>query len=137
MYLYVVPQLESTLRAEKQRSLAADSRLYSRPLIRAIMDDATARHTTALVRQAADRSGERVTLLGVSRGTLGVQTYPIADSAETGLADLQFQVAQEAAQAGRTLSGSEPTNHGRIAEAARPVRVGSGVSRVIVYSSSL
>jgi two-component system, OmpR family, sensor kinase len=137
IYLYVVPQLESTLRSEKQRSLASDSRLYSRPLIRAIMSDATARHTTALVRQAADRSGERVTLLGVSRGTLGVQTYPIADSAETGVADLQFQVAQEAAQTGHTVSGSEPTNHGRIAEAARPVRVGGGVSRVIVYSSSL
>jgi two-component system, OmpR family, sensor kinase len=137
IYLYVVPQLESTLRAEKQRALAADSRLYSRPLIRAIMNDATARHTTALVRQAADRSGERVTLLGVSRGTLGLQTYAIADSAETGLADLQFQVAQEAAQTGHTVSGSEPTNHGRIAEAARPVRVGGGVARVIVYSSSL
>jgi signal transduction histidine kinase len=137
IYLYVVPQLESTLRAEKQRSLSTDSRLYSRPLVQAIMSDATARHTTALVRQAADRSGERVTLLGISRGTLGVQTYPIADSAETGLADLQFQVAQEAAQTGHTVSGSEPTNHGRIAEAARPIRVGGRVSRVIVYSSSL
>src|SRR4051794_11661604 len=137
IYLYVVPQLESSLRSEKERALASDARLYSRPLVRTITSTATERHTTALVRQAADRSGERVTLLGVSRGTLGVQTYPIADSAETGFADLQFQVAQEAAQTGRTVAGSEPTNNGRIAEAARPIRVGGRVSRVIVYSSSL
>jgi two-component system, OmpR family, sensor kinase len=137
IYLYVVPQLESSLRSEKERALATDARLYSRPLVRTITSSATERHTTALVRQAADRSGERVTLLGVSRGTLGVQTYPIADSAETGVADLQFQVAQEAAQTGRTVSGSEPTNRGRIAEGARPIRVGGRVTRVIVYSSSL
>jgi signal transduction histidine kinase len=80
-----------------------------------------------------------VTLLGISRGTLGVQTYPIADSTtEKGLADLQFQVAQEAAQTGHTTTGSEPTNNGRIAEAARVVRApGGNVSRVVVYSSSL
>ena len=54
-----------------------------------------------------------MTLLGVSRGTLGRQTYAIADSTtEKGVADLQFQVAQDARAAGRTASGSEPTNKG-------------------------
>ncbi|HEX3318417.1 MAG TPA: HAMP domain-containing sensor histidine kinase [Solirubrobacteraceae bacterium] len=138
IYLYVVPQLESSLRSEKQRALSVNARVYSRPLLHAVAADANARRVRAFVRQAADRSGARVTLLGVSRGTLGIQTYPIADSTtEQGLADLQFQVAQEAAQSGHTVSGSEPTNNGRIAEAARPIRMGGRVSRVVVYSSSL
>jgi two-component system, OmpR family, sensor kinase len=138
IYLYVVPQLESSLRSEKERSLANDARAYSRPLGRAVAGNASARHIAEVVRQAADRSGSRVTLLGVSRGTLGVQTYPIADSTrEKGVADLQFQVAQEAAQSGHTATGSEPTNAGRIAEAARPLMAGGKTTRVVVYSSSL
>src|SRR5204863_3433309 len=80
----------------------------------------------------------RVTLLRVSPGTLGVQTYPISDTTTPqGLAVLQFQVAQDAAQSGQTVTGSEPTNNGRIAEAARPLRAGGRVARVLVYSSSL
>jgi two-component system, OmpR family, sensor kinase len=138
IYLYVLPQLESSLRAEKERALAAESRVYSRPIVRGVVFYADARRIKAIVRQAADRSGSRVTLLGVSRGTLGIQTYPIADSTtERGLADLQFPVAQEAAQGGHTATGSEPTNNGRIAEAALPIRIGDRVSRVVVYSSSL
>src|SRR4051794_36738200 len=138
IYVYVVPQLESSLREQKERALATDARLYSRSLVSALEQDASNRRIQALVRRASDRAGARVSLLGVSRGTLGLQTYPIADSTSAaGLGDLQFQVAQEAAQTGRTTTGSEPTNNGRIAEAARPVRVGGRVARVLVYSSSL
>ena len=67
IYLYVLPQLESSLRAEKERALAAESRVYSRPIVRGVVFYADARHIKAIVRQAADRSGSRVTLLGVSR----------------------------------------------------------------------
>jgi two-component system OmpR family sensor kinase len=130
IYLYVVPQLESNLRSEKERALGDDAQSYSRPLARAVARNDPARHIRALVRLVADRSGSRV--------TLGVQTYPIADSTtQKGLADLQFQVAQDAVQTGRTVTGSEPTNNGRIAEAARPLRAGGRVTRVVVYSSSL
>jgi two-component system, OmpR family, sensor kinase len=138
IYLYVVPQLESSLRSEKERALGTDARLYSRPLVHAVAGNANARRINALVRLVADRSGSRVTLLGISRGTLGVQTYPISDSTtQKGLADLQFQVAEAAAQSGQTVTGSEPTNDGRIAEGARPLRAGSRITRVVVYSSSL
>ena len=138
IYIYVVPQLESSLRDQKERALATDARLYSSSLVNAVNNDTSNHRIQGLVRRASDRAGVRVTLLGVSRGTLGVQTYPIVDSTSAaGLADLQFQVAEEAAQSGRTVTGSEPTNDGRIAEAARPIRVGGRVSRVLVYSSSL
>jgi signal transduction histidine kinase len=138
IYLYVVPRLESSLRHEKERSLAGEARVYSRPIMKDVVFYADARHVRATVRQAADRSGSRVTLLGVSRGTLGLQTYPIADSTtEKGLTDLQFQVAQDAAQTGHTATGSEPTNNGRIAEAALPILIGDKVRRVVVYSTSL
>src|SRR3954453_18405929 len=78
IYVYVVPQLESSLREQKERALATDARLYSRPLTLALQRDASNRRVQTLVRRASDRAGARVTLLGVSRGTLGVQTYPIA-----------------------------------------------------------
>ena len=107
IYLYVVPQLESNLRSEKENALGDAAQSYSRPLVRAVARNDPARHIRALVRLVADRSGSRVTLLAVSRGTLGVQTYPIADSTtQKGLADLQFQVAQDAVQTGRTVCSS-------------------------------
>jgi signal transduction histidine kinase len=138
IYLYVVPQLESTLRSEKQTALAGDARAYSPPLAQALAAQADARRIGALVKLAADRSGARVTLLGVSRGTLGLQTYPVADSSSAvGLGDLQFQVAQQAAMTRKPVTGSEPTNAGRIAEAAYPLVVGGRVVRVAVYSASL
>jgi len=79
-----------------------------------------------------------VTLLGVSRGTQGLQTYPISDSTtETTLRDVSFPVALEAARSGRTATGTEPTNAGRIGEAARPLFFSGRVARVVVYSQPL
>ena len=72
VYVYVAPQLESSLRDQRLEELTRDANRYSRNLTGASPEGA--------VRQAADRSGARVTLFGVSRGTQGVQTYAIADS---------------------------------------------------------
>ena len=90
------------------------------------------------MRQAADRAGARVTLLGVSRGSQGVQTYPISDStAETKIEDIDFTVALDAARTGRTATGTEPTNEGRVGEAARPLFFNDRVARVVVFSAPL
>src|SRR6185437_972037 len=84
IYLYVAPQLETRLRREKLDSLSRDAQLYSRELVRAIGTNVDEAAVNRAVRQAADRAGARVTLLGVARGSQGVQTYPISDStAET------------------------------------------------------
>jgi two-component system, OmpR family, sensor kinase len=138
IYLYVAPQLESRLRDEKLEGLARDAGLYSRELVRVIGTNVDEAAVNRSVRQAADRAGARVTLLGVSRGSQGVQTYPISDStAETKIEDIDFTVALDAARTGRTATGTEPTNEGRVGEAARPLFFNNRVARVVVFSAPL
>jgi signal transduction histidine kinase len=138
IYAYVSPQLESSLRDEKLDTLSRDANLYSRELVRAIGTNLDETAVNRAVRQAADRAGARVTLFGVSRGTQGLQTYPISDStAQTGLQDISFAVATEAARSGRTETGTEPTNEGRLGEAAKPLFFNDRVARVVVFSAPL
>jgi signal transduction histidine kinase len=138
IYLYVAPQLESRLRDEKLDGLARNAALYSRDLIRVIGTNVDEAAVNRSVRQAADRAGARVTLLGVSRGSQGVQTYPISDStAETKIEDIDFTVALDAARTRRTATGTEPTNEGRVGEAARPLFFNDRVARVVVFSAPL
>ncbi|MDQ6915694.1 MAG: ATP-binding protein [Actinomycetota bacterium] len=138
MYVYVAPQLESNLRDEKVKALAGDAQAYSAPLVRAIGTNVDESQIVRAVRQAGDRAGARVTLFGVSRGTQGLQTYPIADSsAEARLEDVDFPVAREAVRTGLTQTGTEPISAGRLAEAARPLFFNGRVARVVVYSSPL
>ena len=116
--------------------------------MREALDESLRRRTLdRRVRAAADASGARVTLLGVSRSTGGapaLQTYLASDStARTDVADLQFDVALEAARTGRPASGTEAGEDGRMAEAALPLRLTppgskrSGVFYVVVFSSPL
>jgi two-component system, OmpR family, sensor kinase len=138
IYVYVAPQLETSLRDEKLDALSRDAGLYSRDLVRAIGTNVNERRINRAVRQAADRSGSRVTLFGVSRGTQGLQTFPISDStAQTRLGDISFPTAAEAARTGRTQTGTEPTNEGRIGQAARPLFFNRRVARVVVFSAPL
>jgi two-component system OmpR family sensor kinase len=138
VYVYVTPQLESRLRDERLGTLARDAQRYSRDLVRAIGTNVDERAINDAVRQAADRSGSRVTLFGVARGTQGLQTYPVSDStAQTRLDELNFTVAADAARAGRVQTGTEPTNDGRIGEAARPLLFNGRVARVVVFSAPL
>jgi signal transduction histidine kinase len=138
VYFYVVPQLETRLRDEKLDSLAADARAYSGPLVKAIGTNVPSVVLNRRVRQAADRSNTRVTLLGVSPGTEGTQLYPISDStAQANLEDLQFQIALEAVAEKRTVTGSEATSMGRLGQAAKPLLFGGKVARVVVFSAPL
>jgi signal transduction histidine kinase len=139
VYVYVAPRLETRLRGEKLATLARAASLYSRDLARDIgarVDEAT---VARAVRQAADRSGSRVTLFGVARGSQGLQTYPMADSTEQPrrLEDVAFTIATEAARSGRAATGTEPTTEGRIGEAALPLFSGGRVARVAVFSSPM
>ena len=80
VYFYVAPSLESNLRSEKLDNLAAAANAYARPLERAIGSNIDANQIDREVRQVADRSNTRATLLGVNRGSLGVSTYLVSDS---------------------------------------------------------
>jgi signal transduction histidine kinase len=138
IYLYVVPQLETNLREQKLHDLSDSARLYSDELVRAIGSRVDENQVRQAVRRAADRSNVRVTLLGVSRGTQGIQAYPISDSTNESHVDrFAFQVAEDSARSGRTTSGSEATSGGRLGEAARPLFYKGKVARVVVFSTPL
>jgi two-component system, OmpR family, sensor kinase len=122
VYLSVVPGLESSLTDERLRGLARTASQYARPIEEAITTNRDVRVLDRTVRAAADASTARVTLLGVNRGTLGLQTFPKSDStARTDITDLQFSVAQDAARSGRVERGTEAGSDGRVGQAAVPL----------------
>jgi len=138
IFFYVVPQLESTLREEKLRSLQTAARDYSRPVIRAIENQVTAKRLDIAVRNASDQANARVTLLAV--GTRGGAPFPYVRSDSTTqreITDLAFQVAVDAVTSRHTTTGWESSNGGRVGEAARPLRFNKKISHVIVFSAPL
>jgi signal transduction histidine kinase len=138
VYFYVAPQLETRLRNEKLRALAADTRTYAGPILRAIRNEAPAKTIDKTVRVAGDRANARVTLLLVNSGTQGLSATPISDSTtEVRITDLQFQVADEALRTRDIVTGAESSNDGRLGEAARPLRFDRQLTHVLVFSAPL
>ena len=144
VYLGVTSGLETGVRAKKLDTLSNVARQYSGPIVDALNHSLDRKVLDARVRQAADASGARVTLLGLTRGTQGLQTYVASDStAQREIGDLQFAVALEAARTRRVARGTEAGNVGRVAEAALPLWLTSpgakkpGVYYVAVYSAPL
>ncbi|MEA2391661.1 MAG: hypothetical protein QOK31_1770 [Solirubrobacteraceae bacterium] len=139
VYLYLVPQLESGLREEKLGRMKAAALARTGPIARTVGSDVPAREVVQRVRQAADVSAARVTLLQVSRVGAALQLHVEADSNVTGEQRLPaFSTAQRAARSGAVVTGSEPSTLGRLAEAAQPVRDRNGeVAAVVVYSTPL
>ena len=134
VYVYVVPSLEDNLEEQKLESLTADAREFSDPIIAG--RDLEIERLRRVVARTGDRASARVTLLRVDRVGGAIQTEPTADSiGET--ADLQFEVAVEAARTRRVATGTETSVDGRLAQAALPVLGGDDVERVIVYSAPL
>src|ERR671929_65115 len=71
----------------------------------------------AIVRQAADASGARVSLIGIDRTGRATQLQVRSDStAEVEITDLRFTVAAEAARTERVERGTEEGTRGRVAE---------------------
>ncbi len=122
VYVYVVPPLADKLRAQELSNLAVHARRYSGPVRAAVATDVDVRVVDRLVRQASDSSGARVTLLGINRGSAGLQAVPRSDStSQVDIRDLQFAPALAAAREGRVVQGSEAGDAGRVGEAAVPL----------------
>jgi two-component system OmpR family sensor kinase len=142
VYLGLTTGLQRGVREQKLETLGGLARQYEGPVRQALDASLPRRTLDRRVRAAADASGARVTLLGVSRGSQGLQTYLASDStARTDVTDLQFDVALDAARTGRPATGTEAGDAGRVAEAALPLRLTppgsrrSGVFYVVVFSS--
>jgi signal transduction histidine kinase len=143
VYLGVTSGLESGVRDQKLDTLSNVARQYSGPVKQAIDRSLPAPKLDAVVRQAADASGARVTLFAVSHGTEGPQIDLRSDSTQQKDLDLQFEVALDAARTGKVARATEAGNVGRVAEAALPLWITPtnskhpGVYYVAVYSSPL
>jgi two-component system OmpR family sensor kinase len=135
LYLYVAPGLQTRLIDQKRSELAADARRYSGPVAATIGSSAPLTVVRDRVNAAGLASGDRVTLLLVSRAPGGTQLSPEADSSKlAATTPLSFRVARRATAIGTPQTGIEPTRDGTVGEAAYPVHYQGRVGAVVVYS---
>ena len=139
IYLYVVPQLSSSLTAEKLRRLQDEAAESGRALA-AVMDEG--RSQTELRRLAlrlSQRSGARITVLGVREGPFGLRPdFVVTDSdiERTALAP-SYPAATTAVQTGARASAVERINGQRVGETALPLSVAGEPRWVVVLSDTL
>jgi signal transduction histidine kinase len=138
IYMAVVPQLEGALRQQKVDSLAEEAAGPAAQAQRRVDESV---RDQRIVQVAADRTGVRVMMFDTSSGTQGANALTLAaDSApdaEAGADEVVPVAAQEAALTGRRAQGTEPTERGRIATVAVPLRVERQVAKVLVFSDDL
>jgi two-component system, OmpR family, sensor kinase len=139
----VAPSLERSLRNQREDGLADSAKRWSPPIRRALDSSADVAVLDRRVRQAADSSGARVTLLAVTRTDRGPSLEVRTDSTAEVDIGLQFAVAVRAATSGDIETGTEAGDNGRVAEAAIPLRIRPPHARrarvfyVAVYSQPL
>jgi two-component system, OmpR family, sensor kinase len=138
LYLYVAPGLRSRLLSQRLGELAGAARTHSAEIVKTVGTADPAHVVQQKVDAAALSSGDRVSLLLVSSTPTGLQLSAQADSSKPAAAGaLPETLARAAAARRRLLTGTERAPGGTVAEAAIPVRYGSRVADVIVYSSSV
>src|SRR4051812_7881487 len=137
VYLYVTPTLESRLRDQRIDRLRDAAQRYGDQLRPTIGTSMPAKAVASLVTATGQQANFRVTLLNVPQGSLSTRPIVVGDSAGgTQDSGLDFAIAERAAQTRRLVTGWEPAQGGRVAEAARPLFRGRR-QRVVVFSSSL
>lgn len=140
VYLYVVPQLTSSLTAERLERLEEQGAEELDRLRAAATRDLSQRELSELVRASAADVDARVTLLGVRDAR---PAFVIADSElESEALDASYPAAVGAAVSGEPRSGVETVRGRRIGETAFPVPEGEpaaagGPGWVIVLSTPL
>jgi signal transduction histidine kinase len=139
IYLYVVPQLRSSLTAEKLRRLEQVATEQSPPLQQALDDRASPARMNALLSEIDQRAGARVTVLGARPGPGGPEpAFVVADSelertAVTG----DYPAAAAAALSGSLASAVEGLGGERIGETAIPLGARREPDWVAVFSTDL
>ena len=122
VYVGVVPNLRSSLVDDRSDRLDRAARRTTPAIARAIDSNAPVAQVDRLVRQAADETNARVTLLGVNRGSFGAQPFVKSDSnANADIRDLEFPAVAAALQSGRSARATESGRDGRIVEVALPL----------------
>ena len=138
IWFYIVPQLESSLRAQKRDDLARIARATVDPLTRESDQNIHAKHLDELVRAVADSSDARVTLYGLQRSK-GTPTglWLVSDSAAQNQVDESTLLAERAGRTRKPAVGYGELNGSRVAQAAEPVIAHHHTQWVALYSRSL
>ncbi|HET8976465.1 MAG TPA: HAMP domain-containing sensor histidine kinase [Solirubrobacterales bacterium] len=139
VYFYVVPQLESSLTAEKLRRLERLGNDEASRLELALSDGATDAELEELAQSISQATETRVTLLGV-RGETGAAEpdFVLADSqGETTAIQGDYEAAAAAVDDGRVRSQVETIAGERVAASAVPIGAADGNETVAVLSSPL
>jgi two-component system, OmpR family, sensor kinase len=139
VYLYVVPQLESSLTAEKLRRLERLGGEQAPGLGRPLESGASQRQVEELVRATAQSTESRVTLLAVRDASGGpVPAFVVADSqAEATAIQSRYLTADAAIGDGHVASGVERVAGVRVATSAVPIDLGGRTRWVEVLSTPL
>jgi len=139
VYLYVVPQLRSSLTAEKLQRLEAVAIGQSGSFSRALQREASRAQLQRLVDATAQKSAARATLLGVRPGPQGLRPeFVIADSQLERTAVLpSYPAAGAAAASGRPGTAVEAPGGSRIGETAIVVSRAGQPRWVLVLSAPL
>jgi two-component system, OmpR family, sensor kinase len=138
IYLYVVPQLESSLTAEKLRRLERLAEEQSPRLARALEAGASDQAVDDLVRMVAQTTEGRVTLLAVrDESDRPVPAFVISDSqGEASAIQGRYLTADTAADQDQISSGVETIAGQRVGASAVPIEDPSGQTRWIAVLSS-
>src|SRR5439155_10188519 len=120
VYLYVVPQLESNLTAQRLSRLEDRSSLQTRRLERAMNAGLSEGDLESLLRRVSQLTDARVTLLGIPPGE-NRPSFVVGDSEVEGEPlSGGFEVATRAA-GGESAAGVETLAGERTAEVATPI----------------
>jgi two-component system, OmpR family, sensor kinase len=139
IYLYVVPQLESSLTAEKLRRLERLGDEQGPRLARALQTSAPEEQVRELVQSIGQATESRVTLLAVrdESGT-PVPAFVIADSqGESTAIQGDYLSADATAAEGHVTSGVETVAGNRVGTSSVPIEAAGRTEWVAVLSSPL
>jgi signal transduction histidine kinase len=139
VWFYVVPQLESNLRAQRRDDLRRVALATIDPLHRiAKAKGWRPKHLDELVRAISDTADARVTVFDVQRSKRGPKLgTTLSDSAATNEINETVVLADEAAQRNRTRSGYGTMNDQSVAQVAVPIGNRKRADWVALYSRSL
>jgi two-component system OmpR family sensor kinase len=139
VYLYVVPQLESSLTAEKLRRLERLGTEQAPRVAHALSSGASQQQVEEVVRTTAQSTESRVTLLAVRDAAGGpVPAFVVADSqAEATAIQARYLTADAAIADGHVASGVEHVAGTRVGTSAVPIDFGGQSRWVEVLSTPL
>ena len=140
IYLYVVPQLRSSLTAEKLRRLEQVAGDESPRLQKAMRNGLPQPALRTLVSGIDQRTGSRVTVLGLREGAAGLApAFVVADSELERTAVVPaYPAATTAADSGSSASAVESVGSSRVGETATALTERGGEPRwVAVFSTDL